>query len=117
MVRGSCRALLATSPTSSLTPPTLSPQDKFYFTVRLSQYFKPMLLSYDDIRDTPFLGSRTSNMLSESTIKVKNLLLTILRVPFYRNGNPITELCCNQLHDYPVRLIVLTRNPFLPKKL
>ena len=75
MMRGSPRTLLVTSPASSLKPPTPSPQDKFYFTARLSQLFKPKLLSYDHIRDTPFLRSRTSYMLSEQPMKVKNLLL------------------------------------------
>ena len=75
MMRGSPLALLSTLPMSSLTPHTPSSQDKFYFKVRLSQLFKPMLLSYDHIRDTPFLRSRTSNMLSKPPMKVKNLLL------------------------------------------
>ena len=88
MMRGSPRALLATSPTSFLTPapppphPTPSPQDKLYFTGRLSQLFKPKLLSYDHIRDTPFLRSRTSNMLSEPPRKVKNLLLHYANTAF-----------------------------------
>ena len=115
MMQGSPRVLLATLPTSSLTPPTPSPQDKFYFTVRLSHLFKPMLLSYDHIRDTPFLRSRTSNMFSEPPMKVKNLLLHYPNTAFLPQREVITEVSYNQLSDYPLRLIVLTRNLFLPK--
>ena len=62
--------------------PIPSLQDKFYVTVRLSQYFKPMVFSYDHIRDTPFLLSQTSNMLNEPSIMVKNLLLHYPKATF-----------------------------------
>ena len=117
MERDSPCALLATSPTLSLTPPTLSPQDKFYFTVRLSQLFKPMLLFYAYVCDIPFLRSQTSSMLSEPPMNLKNMLLQYPKAAFLPLREPITEVFYNQLSDYPVCLIVLTRNPFLPKTL
>ena len=102
---------------ADVTPntPTPSSEDKFYFTVRLSQLFKSMLLSYDHIRDTRFLRSRTSNILKEPSMKIKNLLLHYPKAAFLLLREPITEVSCNKLSDYPVCLTVLTRNPFSPK--
>ena len=73
-----------------------------------------MLLSYVHMGGVPFLRSRTSKMLSEPTMKVKKTA-SLLSWGYLFTVKGTHLVSCNQLSDYPLRLIVLKRNPFLPK--
>ena len=98
----------------STTPTQRCPDKHFTF-----QCASPHILSPCSISDTPFLLRQTSNLLSRPLTKTRNILLIHYPMaaffPRKQNPEPRTEVPFDQSSDYPVPLIVSTRNLFLPK--